>query len=524
MSYIDSLSRFLKQANKAQDLATSYYDGAYNGFSVKVSFGVGNFAKIPWIAFLGKGQKVMDGIYPVYLYYKAQRLLVLAYGISETNAPALSWPLDNPKTINDYFREHNLGKPWRYGTSYVYKVYPNIKERDINRSFDSDLSKLLQQYDKALNASFISERVKPAHSNPSTKSALLDSIINAVAQSGLLYDNTLVKRYAVSLLTKPFVILSGLSGSGKTQLSIVVAKALCEDCKKQICVVPVGADWTNREPLLGYPNSLQDNRYVLPESGALQLILAADKDKSHPYFLILDEMNLSYVERYFADFLSALESHQPIPLWTTKDDSIPQSIDLPKNLFIIGTINVDETTYMFSPKVLDRANVIEFTVSETEMSDFLKQAPIINVDAIEGAAAAMAEDFVRIANDKVSTDTVNSILLSFFKELKKVNAEFGYRSASEIGRYIALAKSVGGLKEDEAFDSAIVQKLLPKLHGSRKKLVPVLKALWDLCETNEKLDDAKIVPANTKYPLTADKLLRMFKSAVDNGFTSFSEA
>lgn len=126
-------------------------------------------------------------------------------------------------------------------------------------------------------------------------------------------------------------------------------------------MVPVGADWTNREPLLGYPNALSEGEYVMPENGALELLIQAGKEENRnkPYFLILDEMNLSHVERYFADFLSVMESQEAIPLhpdteiW--KKCRVPAKISLPSNLFIIGTVNIDETTYMFSPKVLDRA-------------------------------------------------------------------------------------------------------------------------------------------------------------------------
>jgi 5-methylcytosine-specific restriction protein B len=114
--------------------------------------------------------------------------------------------------------------------------------------------------------------------------------------------------------------------------------------------------------------------------------------------------------------------------------------------------------------------------------------------------------------------------------LKSVNAEFGYRSASEIYKYIDVARAnddyEGDLKMDDnsILDSAIVQKLLPKLHGSRKKLSPTLKALWDLCGAESNLDGEHPDPEKTLYPLTADKILRMYRSAVDNGFTSFSEA
>lgn len=351
----------------------------------------------------------------------------------------------------------------------------------------------------------------------------ISSAVLAIRSSGLIYDDLLVKRFAASLLTKPFVILSGLAGSGKTQLALAFAKALIAD-DSQLCVVSVGADWTNREPLLGYPNALKAGEYVHPESGVLDLLIEANKaeNKDKPYFLILDEMNLSYVERYFADFLSAMESHEPIRLWDCENDKTPKCVALPKNLFIIGTINVDETTYMFSPKVLDRANVIEFKVSEAEMTSFLDQAPVVNLESVEKIANQSA-DFVRIAKNSVEANKdANDVLKNFFKPLKDVNAEFGYRTAAEIGRFISLADS---MTVNEKIDSAIVQKILPKLHGSRKKIIPVLTALWKICGCNINLDLAKSEDCVAAvYPLSADKIFRMYQGAIDNGFTSFAEA
>ena len=205
----------------------------------------------------------------------------------------------------------------------------------------------------------------------------------SVNKSGLTFSKNLVLRLIASLTSKPFVILSGLSGSGKTKIAQSFAEWICEN-DSQYKIVPVGADWTNREPLLGYPNGLNPIEYITPDSGVLHLLLEASKEQNQrkPYFIILDEMNLSHVERYFADFLSIMESKDTVKLYTGSDRSstdgldITQQIGWPKNVFIIGTVNIDETTYMFSPKVLDRANVIEFRITEEEIAAFLNNPGI----------------------------------------------------------------------------------------------------------------------------------------------------
>ena len=124
-------------------------------------------------------------------------------------------------------------------------------------------------------------------------------IIKLIKQTGLVYSDNLIKRFAFSLMSKRFLILSGLAGSGKTQLALSFASALVKNREKQMCVVSVGADWTNREPLLGFPNALESGKYVKPESGVLDLLIEANKSENanKPFFLILDEMNMSYVER-----------------------------------------------------------------------------------------------------------------------------------------------------------------------------------------------------------------------------------
>jgi len=375
--------------------------------------------------------------------------------------------------------------------------------------------------------------------------------------AGLKFTEKIVSRFVASLCTKPFVICSGLSGSGKTKLAQSFVKWICKN-EEQYKIVPVGADWTNREPLLGFPNGLESDKYVFPDSGVLQLIINASKaeNKNKPFFLILDEMNLSHVERYFADFLSIMESQDNIKLYSGTDRLGPDKIKIdneiswPKNLFIIGTVNIDETTYMFSPKVLDRANVIEFRISESEITNYLSlpanldMSRFINQGSKQGYGAAMAKDFLDKTKENAnSTIPTQNTLVLFFNQLRKCGAEFGYRSASEINRLISILDTLTkdnmkwdekDISVDDFIDIAIMQKLLPKLHGSRNKLTKILPVLGTLCLTNpekikedyfDKVDSVKYLEdTNIKYKLSFEKICRMYKNAIENGYASYAEA
>lgn len=362
----------------------------------------------------------------------------------------------------------------------------------------------------------------------------------SLEESGLLFQEKLTTRFISSLLTKPFVILSGLSGSGKTKLAQAFAQWICQD-ESQYCIVPVGADWTNREPLLGYPNALKPDEYIKPDNGALDVIIQANKYPELPHFLILDEMNLSHVERYFADFLSVMESKGEISLFAegTVNNGVPAKLVLPSNLFIIGTVNIDETTYMFSPKVLDRANAIEFRVTKNEIETFFANRKEVDMDKLKTQGASMAKNFMKLAERRefVEQDLTEThkTLVGFFEQLKKTGAEFGYRSASEIIRLInQLTVIDAGLQPNEKLDIAIMQKLLPKLHGSRRKLCPVLITLGGFCVDNVKIkniekevfsaDNFDFESDGVIFPISLEKITRMYKGAMENGFASYAEA
>ena len=381
-----------------------------------------------------------------------------------------------------------------------------------------------------------------------------------------------ILRLTSALLSKRFVIFTGLAGSGKTQLAHALAKWLCPPASGVLwqnaayTVVPVGADWVGNENILGYANGLIDDSFI--SRPTLELILQAADNPSLPHFLILDEMNLSHVERYFADILSTIESDAGLTLYPGAMDKrnswrktgasrlVPPRLErLPGNLFIIGTVNVDETTYMFSPKVLDRATVLEFRMRSTDLQSFLANPSRPGLEKLEGKGTAFGGAFVQAARAFVALpDDAKPVyeaeMLLFFRVLQIYGAEFGYRTAYEAARFIHFYKRLGNYAEDAtewlagALDCIVVQKLLPKLHGSRASLGPLLKALWFLCvkddeargrdplqaaedasRSTETITDPKPeIPPGAPYPVSAEKISRMWRLLDNNGFTSFAEA
>ncbi|MDU4572911.1 McrB family protein [Veillonella sp.] len=315
------------------------------------------------------------------------------------------------------------------------------------------------------------------------------------------FDTTFAKRYISSLMAKPFVILTGNSGTGKTRIATLFAKFLevkLGECEKNWILVPVGADWTDNTKILGFYNPLADNgKGKYEKSSILRLIELANlpENKDIPFFIILDEMNLSHVERYFADFLSHMET----PEFDFILDGYSGSLKYPKNLFIVGTVNIDETTYMFSPKVLDRANVIEFIPEKESVLDLFK-TPLNSKNNILVAHSNFAKLFlnksldIRNGYSKLNDDIIlelQGIFSTLYDLLEKCGYEFSYRTVREIRQYISAAYELTINESDfnlnSVLDEAIIQKILPKIHGSRREIGELLDELEKFC-SDKKLE------------------------------------
>jgi len=491
---------------------------------------------IPWLACFLPGQTAgKDGVYPVILFRRDTNTVSVCYGVSATaQATEGGWPRKWPAELVTglpHFRHT------KYGDSYEFRLFSESERNN----FVAIAEAFFKVVDDFLKIPVQIPRTKQSTLEPfmqnqhGLKSLLIDGQRD-IQSAGLMLQGGLLGRFSAALLTKRFLILTGLSGSGKTKLAHAFAAWIAES-DDQYRVVAVGADWTTNENLLGYQDALRPEIYRKPTNGALDLMLRARNDAEHPYFLILDEMNLSHVERYFADMLSAIESGEPIALHSATDDlpggdgdtvHVPPRLALPKNLFIIGTVNVDETTYMFSPKVLDRANVIEFRATVEQIGSFLSDPQPIRMDALAhmgagyGAAfvVAAAGDAPQLAELPASVHPdgaqcaadLNERMVETFTALAPIGAEFGFRTAFEISRFIGFHATLTGpgWQFSDALDAQVLQKLLPKLHGSERRLGPVLKVLEDFCIAHG-------------CNASLEKILRM-QNRLKDGFTSFAEA
>jgi MoxR-like ATPase len=364
-----------------------------------------------------------------------------------------------------------------YEAGTIFSKLYETEHLPSNEELRLDLKEMLKLYDNLI------ESLK---NGSKTFNEYLD-------RKNFLYTTETIENFLLSLKVKPFVILTGKSGTGKTKIAQLFAQYISDNDNDQYEIVPVGADWTNNKPILGFHDVIA-NEYQI--TAALKLIIRAEKNPNSPFFLILDEMNMSHVEKYFANFLSSIESKEKIPLHQSNDDiGVEKNLNIPENLFVIGTVNVDETTHMISPKVLDRANTIEFPIIPaleymTESKKNKKPAGdyiflenmITNIDMEEVKDQLKV---VKTPNDGFLWDVLGMEMNLFQEALGKADFEFSFRVIDEILMFMYVSWIYEGQPDvwnnwKRYFDAQIMQKMLPKLHGSHI-LEDVLKELFKLC-------------------------------------------
>ncbi|MBK8819746.1 MAG: DUF3578 domain-containing protein [Saprospiraceae bacterium] len=192
MSYSNQIKQFLLQA-KTDELKTKHFEKNYSELLVKVSFGQGSTANIPWISFLKEPNTTSKGIYPVYLYFKNIDLLILAFGVSETNAPIYNWiNVEKYPTINSYFDTNFNKKPERYGNSHVYKTY-DVHDLPSDEILESDLQNIITLYKLQFS------EMKIAQPKENDKEFVASILEKDIKFSRLQYSKKLILRFTASL-------------------------------------------------------------------------------------------------------------------------------------------------------------------------------------------------------------------------------------------------------------------------------------------------------------------------------------
>lgn len=406
------------------------------------------------------------------------------------------------------------------------KALPDFDTINQNHGH-GDLSAAVGLYRKFLLSIESGESDDSDDEDPVTMSTrdALNSINAYISACGFQYPAGLIENFYLSLKSKPFVILAGTSGTGKTRLVKLFAEAIGAD----YYLVPVRPDWSDGSDLFGH-HDLNGQFVRGPVCDAFD---AAIKNPRRPVLLCLDEMNLARVEYYLSDFLSVIESRELQDGRVCTDPIAQYASGIPDNLYIVGTVNMDETTFPFSKKVLDRANTIEF--------NYVNLIP--NYDAgtdvvpLSVQNSFLRSEYLVLARDcAAESEYVNEVCqeLQLINEiLLRANAHVGYRVRDEIVFYILNNHMADGLLEDQtALDNEIMQKILPRIQGSSAAVRDMLCDLFKECasDPSQKTGDSdsermdKVLHDEElpcKYRKSAEKIEMMVRRFEEDGFTSY---
>lgn len=306
--------------------------------------------------------------------------------------------------------------------------------------------------------------------------AFIQRFIRRVRQRGFLYDERDLYNFQISAKSSRLVILAGRSGTGKSGLVRLYGEALGLT-PSQVAFLPVRPSWMDDGDILGY---LDRNRmlYFPSDTGLAELLVEASRHPEKMYIVCFDEMNLARAEYYFAQFISVLEKKEnpALQLYNPSlEDRVynhsdyPARIPLLDNVLFMGTVNVDESTYHFSDKILDRANVI--TLHQRKFSDMARltrreAAPEVEVSADEYRQFRKDEGVVTLSDAELHLlDDLNAAL-----DERGISGGIGYRVVSDMSRYLANIPSGSPMNRKEALDMQIVQRVLTKVRGSREQI------------------------------------------------------
>ena len=379
----------------------------------------------------------------------------------------------------------------------------------------------------------ILERVENLVEEPLDIPGTLRQVGAYITAHGFTCTPGIVENLYLCLKAKPFVILTGIAGIGKSSLARLFAEAMGANTENsRYKQVPVRPDWKDSRGLLGYLDS--SGRFV---PGALNdFIREAVDNPRKPYFLCLDEMNLARVEYYFSEILSVMETRRDREGRTVTDpllgdeafgrDELARErygeLYLPENLYIIGTVSSEETAFALSRKVLDRASLIEIG----QVSLHLQNPPRTMPEPIHLGNKFLKSDVLVLANCTRQRDMIQEVvtlLEAMNGILMKANAQIGYRVRDEICFYLLYNAEYGLMSQEDGLDHAILQKILPRIQGGGSAVESVLTDLFKICAGTRSGNAVRNYAGNRGglFPKSAEKLSAMVKRFDQEGKTSF---
>ena len=551
------------------------------------SVGRGNWARVPWLAFLDERETntTQHGVYVVYLFREDMSGVYLTFnqgvtdlqrqhGTQEARSvlrrragqlaellPETASAFRTDSTI-DLRTQGNLGKAYEHST-IAYRLYEAGDLPDDEVLF-ADLEALLDAYEAYMSSdlrrTLVESPAEPATTEdpdpppqPSTHFELatgFQELRDRIQAEGFIFPDWQLAQYVTALRTKPFVILAGITGTGKSRLPRLVAEYTGGSAE----LIPVRPDWTDSADVLGYTDLQGTFR-----PGALLEVAhrAMGADDAHEV-AILDEMNLARVEHYFAEVLSRIEDRRPAagggyastPLLQgtlPAHDAEWQQVQLPANLALVGTVNMDESAHGFSRKVLDRAFTLELSEVALERwaPEAQGEAPHPQpwpVSAWQPRAARLADLDGLTAAERHRIQEAIDELVALNRILAQAQLQVGYRTRDELALFVLHAEALrsffrnGEDEPVEPLDLALQMKILPRIVGGSASIQRVLIGIlgWAYRGTpwTEEEDARDLLErwaetgrpgriAGARYPGLAARACLMWDRLTAEGFTSY---